>query len=94
MWMWEAVCGGCQRQPWYNDIILTPQVTQYKWVTSQKHEPATLYPQYCGGGWNFSTKLDMWGFIVYIYTIWSLDRVSSTIRDRLYGGVSKSLVSH
>ena len=28
--MWEAVWGGChcQHQPWSNDIILTPQVTQ------------------------------------------------------------------
>ena len=28
MWMWEAVWVGCQPQPWHNDIILTPQVTQ------------------------------------------------------------------
>ncbi len=26
--MGEAVWGGCQPQPWPNDIILTPQVTQ------------------------------------------------------------------
>ncbi len=28
MWIQEAVWGGCQPQPWRNDIILTPQVTQ------------------------------------------------------------------
>jgi hypothetical protein len=28
MWMWEAVWVGCQPEPWANDIILTPQVTQ------------------------------------------------------------------
>ncbi len=27
IWMWEAVWGGCQPQPWHNDIILTPQET-------------------------------------------------------------------
>ena len=26
--MWEVVWGSCQPQPWRNDIILTPQVTQ------------------------------------------------------------------
>ncbi len=26
IWMWEAVWGGCQPQPWHNHIILTPQV--------------------------------------------------------------------
>ncbi len=28
MCMWEAVWFGCELQPWHNDIILTPQVTQ------------------------------------------------------------------
>ncbi len=28
MCMWEAVWVGCEPQPWHNDIILTPQVTQ------------------------------------------------------------------
>ncbi len=28
IWMWGSVWGGCQLQPWCNDIILTPQVTQ------------------------------------------------------------------
>ncbi len=28
IWIQEAVWGGCQPQPWHNDIILTPQVTQ------------------------------------------------------------------
>ncbi len=28
MRMWEAVWVGCQPQPWQNDIILTPKVTQ------------------------------------------------------------------
>ncbi len=26
--MWEAILGGFQPQPWHNDMILTPQVTQ------------------------------------------------------------------
>ncbi len=32
--IWEAVWGGCQSQPWYNHIILTPQATQnpQNWV--------------------------------------------------------------
>ncbi len=28
IWMWEAVWGGCQPQPWHHHIILTKQVTQ------------------------------------------------------------------
>ncbi len=38
IWLWEAVWGGCQPQPWSNDIILTPQVTQYYWVTRQNQK--------------------------------------------------------
>ncbi len=36
--MGEAVWGGCQPQPWPNDIILTPQVTQNP----------NIWPKYCG----------------------------------------------
>ena len=28
IWMWGAVWGDCQPQPWHNDIIFSPQVTQ------------------------------------------------------------------
>ncbi len=36
--MWEAIWAGCQPQPWHNDIILTPQVTQNP----------NIWSNYCG----------------------------------------------
>ncbi len=36
MWMWEAVWDGRQPQPWHNDIILTPQVTQNLKIWAKK----------------------------------------------------------
>ncbi len=29
IWMLEVIWGGCQPQPWHNDIILTPHVTRH-----------------------------------------------------------------
>ncbi len=37
IWMQEAVWGGCQPQPWRNDIMLSPQVTQ-----NPKSEPRSV----------------------------------------------------
>jgi hypothetical protein len=41
MWTQEAVWVGCQLQPWCNDIILTPQVTQNP----------KIRPKKCGYDW-------------------------------------------
>ncbi len=34
--MWEAIWVSCQPQPWRNDIILTPQVTQNPRIWAKK----------------------------------------------------------
>ncbi len=36
--MWEAVWGGCQPQPWCNDIIMTA----HKWPRAPKSEPSRV----------------------------------------------------
>ena len=38
IWMQEAVWGGCQPQPWCNDIILTP----HKWPRTPRSEPSRV----------------------------------------------------
>jgi hypothetical protein len=45
-WMWEAVWGGCQAQPWSNDIALTPKVTQSANILSkiEQYNWARLLP--------------------------------------------------
>jgi len=42
-WMGEAGWGGCQPQPWRNDIVLTP----HKWPRTPKSEPSWLGIKLC-----------------------------------------------
>jgi hypothetical protein len=53
-----------------------------------------LFKYSWGYGWNFPTKFDMWGCKLYMCMIPLLGMVPGAIQVWLYGGVSKSLVSH